>query len=410
MSKPLKGYIEAIDWLFEQFPSYQIIGSKAYKPTLDNIAVLLDLIGNPQDELIFVHVAGSNGKGSTCSIIASALTESGHKVGLFTSPHLEDYTERIRINGICISQEAVLDFVKTIRKQPLTFSPSFFEISFALALDYFKSQKCAICIIETGLGGRLDATNVIKPVVSVITTISLEHTDILGDTLEEIAREKAGIIKNTVPVIIGDMNETVSDVLLKIARSRNAKVSFIDAAHKIPAGFPLVGNYQKTNYQLARTVLDYLNSIGFETEDEAIASGLKNIFRNTGFRGRLQVISSEPLTILDVSHNFDGVRETLATVSKMNRGTLHIIYGSSAEKDIKGIISILPDDAKFYYTEFTNSRTATMDQLREASKTNHPPEGIFDNALKAYEAAQNSAKQLDTILIIGSFFLVTDFF
>jgi dihydrofolate synthase/folylpolyglutamate synthase len=410
MSKPLRGYKEAVDWLFEQFPSYQLIGSKAYKPTLENIAVLLDLIGNPQDELTFVHVAGSNGKGSTCSIIASALTESKHKVGLFTSPHLEDYTERIRVDGVCISEEAVLHFVNRIQEQPLAFSPSFFEISFALALDYFRSQKCTICVIETGLGGRLDATNVIQPIVSVITTISLEHTEILGETLEEIATEKAGIIKNTVPVIIGDMNEIVSNVLLEIARSRDSKVSFIDAAHDIPEGFPLVGEYQKTNYQLARTVLDYLETAGFETNDESIARGLKNIFINTGFRGRLQIISSNPLTLLDVSHNPEGVQATLDTVSKMNKGTLHIIYGSSADKDLKQIISLLPKGAKLYFTEFSNSRSATLAQLREASRENHPPEGIFSDALEAYKSAQNSAKQLDTILIIGSFFLVTDFF
>ena len=196
-----KQYQEATEWLFQQFPQYQLIGAKAFKPTLENIRQLLDWVGNPQEELTFIHIAGSNGKGSTCSMLASILTESGYSVGLYTSPHIEDYTERIRINGLPISKEAVVDFVHRIQAHTFAIEPSFFEITFALSLDYFKRQQCDICVIETGLGGRLDATNIISPLLSIITNISLEHTQFLGDTLELIATEKAGIIKQHTPVV-----------------------------------------------------------------------------------------------------------------------------------------------------------------------------------------------------------------
>jgi dihydrofolate synthase/folylpolyglutamate synthase len=404
-------YSEAIFWLFEQFPSYQIIGSKAYKPTLENTIKLLSIIGNPQDSLKFVHVAGSNGKGSTCSMIASTLSEAGYKVGLFTSPHIEDYTERIRINGTTISQESVVDFVNDIRKTELDFDPSFFEMTFALALQNFIDEKCDVCVIETGLGGRLDATNVITPLLSVITNISLEHTQILGDTLELIAGEKAGIIKEGVPIVTAERNSVIQSVFQSAANELSSPFILFDEKVEIPTDFPLLGNYQQDNFRLATTALNELEKFGFTYSSGDLALGLKNLNQNTGFKARLQIWKHDPLTILDVSHNPDGIKSTLETIRELNEGNLHIIYGTSSDKDISSILEEFPNEASLYLTEFTNPRSATQKQLKEAVKGKKAESvHFFSEAKSAFETAQNTAKQSDTILIIGSFFLVADFF
>ena len=404
-------YSKAISWLFEQFPSYQIIGSKAYKPTLENTIKLLSIIGNPQDRLKFVHVAGSNGKGSTCSMIASTLTEAGYKVGLFTSPHIEDYTERIRINGKTISKESVVDFVNEIRKTELDFDPSFFEMTFALALKHFADEECDICVIEAGLGGRLDATNVITPLLSIITNISLEHTQILGDTLELIAEEKAGIIKLGVPMVTAEKNPSVLSVFESKVRELSSALILFDEKRIIPSDFPLLGNYQQDNFRLATTALNELEKSGFTSTSGDLALGLKNLNQNSGLKARLQIWKQDPLTILDVSHNPAGIKSTLETIEQLNKGNLHIIYGTSSDKDISSILDEFPSAAKIYLTEFTNPRSANISQLEKASKgKKFESVDYFFKAESAFEIAQNTAKQNDTILIIGSFFLVADFF
>lgn len=404
-------YSEATSWLFEQFPSYQVLGSKAYKPTLDNTFKLLSILGNPQDELKFVHVAGSNGKGSTCSMIASSLTEAGYKVGLFTSPHIEDYTERIRVNGHSIDQQSVIDFVKTIRSTELDFDPSFFEMTFALALKHFISQYCDIAIIETGLGGRLDATNVITPLLSVITNISLEHTTILGDTHELIASEKAGIIKPGIPILTAEKKPSIQAIFQAKAAELNSDYLECDQTVEVPKDFPLLGAYQKDNFRLAVSALNKLEDDGFSINSMHVSEGLKNLNENTGFKARLQIWKKSPLTILDVSHNPDGIENTLETIQEINQGQLHIVYGTSSDKDIPSILELFPEDCKLYLTEFTNPRTAKIDELKTATdgkKFNSID--FFSDATLALQSAQNTAKQRDTILIIGSFFLVADFF
>ena len=404
-------YSEAVSWLFEQFPSYQVIGSKAYKPTLDNTKKLLAILGNPQDDLRFVHVAGSNGKGSTCSMIASALTEAGYTVGLFTSPHIEDYTERIRINGDPIDQQSVVDFIETIQRTEFGFDPSFFEMTFALALKHFISQYCDIAVIETGLGGRLDATNVITPLLSVITNISLEHTQILGDTLELIAAEKAGIIKQGVPIITGEKKPSIQAIFEEKAKTLHADFSLANQHFEVPTDFPLLGDYQKENFKLAKSALNKLNEIGFSINDDHIRKGLERINQNTGYKARLQIWKNDPLTILDVSHNPDGIKHTLETIQEINKGALHIVYGTSSDKDIFSILNEFPNEAYFYLTEFSNPRSAKIDQLKNAlSAKNVHSSAFFSDAKIALETAQNIAKQSDTILITGSFFLVSDFF
>lgn len=404
-------YSEAVSWLFEQFPSYQTLGSKAYKPTLENTFKILSILGNPQNELKFIHVAGSNGKGSTCSMIASTLTEAGYEVGLFTSPHIESYTERIRINGNPISKESVVRFVNEIRKTELDFDPSFFEMTFALALQHFANQKCDICVIETGLGGRLDATNVITPLLSVITNISLEHTQILGDTLELIAEEKAGIIKKGIPIVTAEKNPIIQEVFKEKAEKLCAPFILSDQSHEIPSNFPLLGKHQQDNFRLAKTSLNALGKFGFSHSSEDVYLGLQNLSQNTGLKARLQVWKNNPLTILDVSHNPDGIKSTLEAINELNKGNLHIIYGTSSDKAISSILAEFPRDAKLYLTAFTNPRSATIHQLQEAAEENKLDSvHFFTNAKSSFEQAQNTAKQSDTILIIGSFFLIADFF
>lgn len=412
MSKqPDLSYSEAVSWLFEQFPSYQLIGSRAYKPTLENTTKLLSIFGNPQNNLKFVHVAGSNGKGSTCSMIASTLTEAGYKVGLFTSPHIEDYTERIRINGTPIDQKSVIEFVAKVKTSELDFEPSFFEITFVLALEHFISHYCDIAIIETGLGGRLDATNVITPLLSVITNISLEHTQILGNTLELIAIEKAGIIKKGVPIITAERNPVIRNIFEKRAAELNAPFRLMNEDELIPTDFPLLGDYQKDNFHLAASALSELMKFGFATDSNHLENGLKKLKENTGLKARLQVWKHDPLTILDVSHNPDGIKQTLQSILKLNKGDLHIIYGTSSDKDISSILAEFPDNARLYLTEFTNPRSAKINQLELAVLGKKCDSvGYFLDAESALEMAQNTAKQSDTILIIGSFFLVADFF
>ena len=404
-------YQEATEWLFQQFPQYQIVGAKAFKPTLDNIRRLLDWIDNPQDDLKFIHVAGSNGKGSTCSIMSSILTESGYKVGLYTSPHIQDYTERIRINGNPIEKQAVVDFVNQIQQHDFDFQPSFFEITFALSLHYFREQKCDICVIETGLGGRLDATNVISPIISLITSISLEHTNFLGNTIEEIAFEKGGIIKENTPVVIGNVSKEAHEVFNQLASERNAPFYDYESTLEVPIDFPLLGGYQKENFQLAITGLNVIKELGYNTNEEGISRGLKNLTQNTGFYGRLQVVQQTPLTIIDVSHNVDGIQKTLSSLENIVKGELHVIYGTSSDKDINSIVKLFPVESNLTFTQFSNPRSATVEQLKSASEQlNFKKINFFSNFNEAYNFVQNTAKQEDTILIIGSFFLVSDFF
>ena len=396
--------------MFEQFPSYQNIGSKAYKPTLENILAITKRINSPQNYLKFVHVAGSNGKGSTCAMLASILTESGYKVGLFTSPHISDFTERIRINGACIPKEKVVSFIQRIKQEPFNFSPSFFEVTFAMALKHFKEEECDICIVETGLGGRLDATNIISPILSVITNISLEHTSILGDTLEEIAIEKAGIIKENTPVAFGKMPETILNQLISFSKKKNAK-TYLTSTKKHSFDFPLLGEYQLENFQLVLNALSIMEKNGFSATKASIQKGLNKLTQNTGFAGRLQVMSENPLVIFDVSHNAAGIKATLTSIQKINTGELFIVFGASNDKDLSAIIHEFPEDASYFFTQFKNIRSCSVEQLKGVIKdSSFKKINFFEDAETALNSAKSSANQNDTILVIGSFFLIADFF
>lgn len=400
------------DWLFRQFPSYQLIGSKAYKPTLENTERILALLNSPQKDLAFVHVAGSNGKGSTCSTIASILTESGYSVGLFTSPHIVDFSERIRINGRPIDEQSVIDFVEHVQQLKLDFSPSFFEITFGLALSYFARNKVDICVIETGLGGRLDATNVISPLVCAITTISLEHTQLLGNTLGEIAQEKAGIIKRKTPVVLGNIPQEAREVIERIAEERNAPVIY-STKYPQQEGYTtsLKGKHQEENLKTALCVIDQLKKSDFHCPPTAIQAGLKNLVKNTGFMGRLQLMGENPAIYYDVSHNPEGISATLEYIQATHFGNLHLIYGTSSDKDFRQIMDLFPPEATLYFTEFSNERSAKIaDFMTVTEGKNWNGKFFFNDPKAAMLLAKENATSDDTVLVIGSFFLLSDFF
>jgi dihydrofolate synthase/folylpolyglutamate synthase len=402
-------YEEIIAWLFQQFPSYQLIGSKAYKPTLDNIRSICKQIGDPQKELRFIHIAGTNGKGSCSAMLASILTESGENVGLFTSPHILDFRERIRVNGEMISESEVITFCRKVQAIDLTFEPSFFEITFAMALEHFKKSNCTICVIETGLGGRLDATNIIEPLVSLITNISLEHTAILGDTLEAIAAEKAGIIKTKTPIVIGQTSKETKQVFFDKAKSKEATIYLAEEENVLfNYDLPLLGSYQKENLRSVLCVLNVLHGKhGIDTKSK-IQEGLNRIRENTGFFGRMQIVQRDPLVIFDVSHNYDGAKATLDYVTTRLTGELYLLYGSSSDKDVLPIIGLIPDTAHIHLSTFNNQRSLSKSQLEEIALAAGKNVIIHENARIALEQIRSSIKKEDIVLVFGSFFLLSD--
>lgn len=403
-----RSYEETLNWLFQQFPSYQKIGSKAYKPTLENTENLLKEIGNPEKDLQFIHIAGSNGKGTTCSILASILKESGYRVGLFTSPHIKDFRERIRVNGEMISEQQVIDFVEKIKSKKRDFAPSFFEVSFSMALDHFRSEQCDICIVETGLGGRLDATNVISPICSVITSISLEHTNILGDTHEAIAKEKAGIIKDLKPVVLGHMPVEALETIKQISRERNAPFFNAIDSEKLGLFDASTPEYMRYNILVALKVIDLIALDGFKTTQDAIRAGMQKLSDNTGYRARLDQIASSPDVFLDVSHNKEGIN---ATLSVFKDQVLHIVYGSSSDKNIVEIASVFPKNARLYLTTFNHVRSANLEDLKQAfNKSSSEHISYFTDPQEAFIQAKKNAKDDETVLVMGSFFLLEYFY
>lgn len=388
------------------------MGAKAFKPTLANSWKIMEFLDSPQKKVKCIHVAGSNGKGSTCSMLASILTESGYKVGLFTSPHIKDFRERIRINGEQIPEQHVIDFIQKVKASPLDFEPSFFEITFGMAMEYFAIEKCDVCIIETGLGGRLDATNVVEPVLSVITNISLEHTAMLGNTLEEIAFEKGGIIKKETPVVLGETESQLYPIFEKLAKQNNSTVYYAsEIKNNENFNSPLLGEYQKENLRTVLKACEVIKTQGFKINDDSIQRGLENLSLNTGFFGRLQVTSSSPLTIFDVSHNPAGISASLESIQKLNKGNLHIIYGTSADKDVLSILKLFPKDASYYFTQFSNDRSIKIETLKSfADQIWTEKCTFFTDPVKALTEAQHHANHEDTIVVIGSFFLISDFF
>ncbi len=366
---------------------------------------------NPQEKLQLIHVAGTNGKGSVCSMLASILTESGEKTGLFTSPHIHDFRERIRINGEMISEKEVVSFCDILRTSNLDFEPSFFEITCCMALVHFQKNACSIAVIETGLGGRLDATNIITPILSIITNISLEHTQFLGNDVASIAREKAGIIKKNVPVVIGKTDEHTRGVFQEKANTEHAEITFCDEL-PLPdyTELRLLGTYQQENLRTVLEAINVLNTSGFSLTDKVIRKGLEQVQQHSGIFGRMEVIDTAPLTILDVSHNVDGIKRSLSYIQSLTKGRLYLIYGSSADKDISSILPLFPKDATLTFCAFSNARSLQVEQMKEFAASIHPVPDIYTNIHEALEEVLRKASADDTVFVFGSFFLISDYF
>ena len=401
-------YAETLAYLYAQLPMFQRIGQAAYKADLANTHALMELLGHPEQGLRCVHVAGTNGKGSTSSLIASVLQEAGYKVGLHTSPHLKDFRERFRINGAMVSEESVMRFVQQHRAGFEPINASFFEWGVAFALWWFREEQVDIAVIETGMGGRLDSTNVITPDVSVITNIGWDHMQFLGDSLEAIAREKAGIIKEGVPVVIGEARGGVEAVLLDTAERKHAAV--IHSAEGPGAILPcgLQGIYQDANKRTAFATSTELKEHGWKIDNHAILKGFMNVVANTGIRGRWEVLSKQPLTIADVAHNVDGFRVVKEMIASTNHEQLHIVLGMVADKDIGPPLAMLPKQATYYFCKADIPRGLEVNKL-QALAHDHGLQGqCYGSVPEAFAAAKSVATPADLVLVTGSVFVVAE--
>ena len=400
----LNKYEKSTEWLFKQFPSFQNLGAEAYKPGLSNVISLLNSFDNPQDKLQFIHIAGTNGKGSTASYTASILTELKEKVGLFTSPHIFDFRERIRVNEKKISEEEVISFCQKIQSLNLDFEPSFFEISFVMSLVHFSKQNCSICVIETGLGGRLDATNCINPQISIITNIGMDHMKFLGNTLKEIAIEKAGIIKKNRPVVIGKTQNEIKDIFVEKAKEKNSQITFADETNF--SKIVLFPSYQKENL---RTALKTLELLSYSISQKIIQKSIDNLQKNTGLFARMTSINSNPDIILDVSHNEDGIKATLKELNLNPIGKLSVLIGSSNDKDINLHLNLFPDKITIYLCTFSNERSRKMEEYQILKAQNPKIKEVFEDVNLAIMKIKETLSKEDTLLVIGSFFLVADY-
>ncbi|MDX1651771.1 MAG: Mur ligase family protein [Brumimicrobium sp.] len=394
-------YEQLLNWLFEQFPAFQKIGEKAYKPTLENTLKLIAYFEIDLSTARFVHVAGTNGKGTTCSIIASFMKEAGYKTGLFTSPHLNDFRERIRINGEMIPKQQVLNFIQRVQEVEWDFKPSFFEITWVLALQYFIESHCDIIVVETGLGGRLDATNVIRPEVSVITNIGLDHTAILGDTRTLIASEKAGIIKPGVPVLIGENDEEIRDVFITRSNEQHASLTFINLREEKEVFLK--------NKRLAYSVLLKLRELGWTIDEDSFERGIENLSKNTGLKGRFQYLSETPLIIADAAHNAEGILLLIQSIlQNFSDKNILVLYGASNEKDLDKIFVNFPKDWQYFLTEFKNKRSCSSETLEITARKFNLNFRIFQSSGEAFSIAQNTMNEEDVLVVFGSFFLLEE--
>ena len=400
-------YQEAIQWLFVQMPNYQVDGQKAYKPGLQNITKLCEYFGNPQNEIRTIHIGGTNGKGSTSNMLASVLQESGYKTGLYNSPHLIDFTERIKINGENCDKEFVYEFIQKLRNIPEEIRPSFFEFTTVMAFEYFRQQKVDFAIIEVGLGGRLDSTNIIKPLVSAITNVQLDHQNILGNTIEEIAKEKAGIIKENIPIISGDENEMVKQIIEATVNERNT--TFIDATLiKTNLKSDLKGNYQEKNIRVVVAIVEELRKIGVEIADSHLKEGLLNVHKNTGFIGRWFEFSKDPLIICDTAHNQAGLEMVFSQLNAIPNAK-HIVLGFVNDKKIDEVLRILPSNSTFYFVKPAINRGRHPSDYEDLLKKSKIIYKIFDDVQSGYLAAKQNIKKGEMIFIGGSNFVVGEF-
>lgn len=419
-------YQQTLSYLYHNLPVFQRVGSAAYKADLTNTLALCEILGNPQKKFKSIHVAGTNGKGSTSHMLASVLQSAGYKTGLYTSPHLKDFTERIKINGQAISHSHVIDFVNRIKPHIEIIQPSFFEITVAMAFDYFASQQIDVAVIEVGLGGRLDSTNVISPVLSVITNISFDHKDILGDTLEEIAYEKAGIIKDNVPAVISQRQSEIEKIFIDKAKEHNAALTFASDEFEITQSdtlfevtkngilylselsLPLKGNYQAKNLGGVLKSMEILNQNGLTITQEKLREGLEKTVAQTGLKGRWQQLGTNPLIICDTGHNAGGVREVVSQINQQKFKNLFIVWGMVKDKEPDQVLSLLPKQARYCFCQASIPRAMDAGMLKQAAERFGLAGEVVRDVNQAIGKVKNLAGSDDFIFIGGSTFVVAE--
>ena len=402
-------YKQTLDWMFNKLPMYQTQGATAYRKDITNTVLLANHLGNPEQHLKCIHVAGTNGKGSTSHLLASVLQEAGYKVGLYTSPHLKDYRERIAINGKPISEEYVTDFINKNKPFFEANELSFFEMSVGLAFEYFVKEGTDINIIEVGMGGRLDSTNIVTPLISVITNIGLDHTQFLGDTLEAIAFEKAGIIKNNIPVVIGEYVTETKPVFLAKANETNSEIYF--ASNLIQEEIPsaLLGDYQIQNKKTVLQTIKVLQDKNLlSISEEAIKNGFLNVIKNTNLQGRWQQLGTNPTIICDTAHNVHGLRIVLQQLQKQKWEQLHIVLGVVNDKNLAEILPLFPKNASYYFCKPNIPRGLDAEILKEIAAEYNLEGKTYLSVSNAYRSAKKNADNNDFIYIGGSTFVVSE--
>jgi dihydrofolate synthase/folylpolyglutamate synthase len=424
-------YKQTLEYLFAKLPMYQRVGAAAYKANLDNTIAICAALGNPEKKLKCIHIAGTNGKGSSSHMLAAILQQAGYKTGLYTSPHLTDFRERIKVNGKMIPQAEVVKFVEAYKEPFEKIEPSFFEWTVGLAFDHFVKEEVDIAVIEVGLGGRLDSTNVINPVACLITNIGMDHMNLLGDTLPKIAAEKAGIIKARVPVVISQTQLEVISVFNNTAKDLKAPVEFADKNFKIQSyehkadtlsvtvlnkkinqsnvyELDLRGSYQLKNLQGVLNMVDVLRSKGFMIEEKEVTSALKQVQKMTGLRGRWETLSEKPLVIADTGHNEDGIKEVMENINRYPFNKLHIVLGMVNDKELGKILKLFPKDATYYFCKASIPRALDENELSALAKKAGLIGATFKTVPEALAKAKKQAKAKDLIFVGGSTFTVAD--
>ncbi|WP_299363923.1 folylpolyglutamate synthase/dihydrofolate synthase family protein [Winogradskyella sp.] len=401
-------YQDTIHWMFQQLPMYQNKGKVAYKEDLSNTIKLSEYLNHPEKQFKSIHIAGTNGKGSTSHMLASVLQEAGYKVGLYTSPHLKDFRERIRINGKVINKQFVIGFIK---RNKLFFEAndlSFFEMTVGMAFDYFAKQDIDIAVVEVGMGGRLDSTNIITPELSIITNIGLDHMQFLGNTLEKIAGEKAGIIKKDIPVVIGQTQPETQAVFNAKAHRNGSDIYFADQLIGEPLESDLKGSYQHHNIKAVIQSVRLLRQMSFKVSDRQLKNGLHNVVANTGLQGRWQVLRQNPKVICDTAHNKEGLTYVMKQLQTETFNQLHIVFGIVNEKDLDSIVPLLPKDAHYYFCKPNIQRGMDAERLAHISKKDGRIGKAFESVEMAYKMALKKAEEDDLIYVGGSTFVVAE--
>ena len=396
--------------MFNKLPMYQNIGDSAYKKDLSNIILICEHLNNPHNNFKSIHIGGTNGKGSCSHMLSSILQEANYKVGLYTSPHLVDFRERIKINGDMISKDSVLKFMHENFDFFESNNLSFFEMTVGLAFDYFSKNKVDIAIIEVGMGGRLDSTNIINPILSIITNISLDHTRFLGSNISDIAKEKAGIIKDNIPVIIGQTQQEISPIFTEIAKSKKSEIIFADHFIYDTYNCDLKGDYQKKNIKTVLKSTEILKHLDYKINNSHIKTGLNNVSNNTGLQGRWQVIQRKPMIICDTAHNEAALGEVISQLMEMEYSDLHFIIGFSNDKNLNKISKIFPEDSKYYFVQSKVGRARDAKEVRDIFKLNNRCGDYYKSIENTIKYVKGVSKENDIIFIGGSTFVVSEIF